>query len=163
TAILGSVELLLRELAPASPLRQDATEIKKAGERAAVLTRQLLAYSRRQVLNPEVLDLNRVVADMDRMLRRLIGEDVDLVTRRAPLRAVLYDQRGWQGDGARSRDRVRHREAERRLHHGIQRAGPRHDVQDLPAARGGARCRRPRPPGRPGQGDRTRLRDDPRR
>jgi len=84
TAILGSVELLLRELAPASPLRQDATEIKKAGERAAVLTRQLLAYSRRQVLNPEVLDLNRVVADMDRMLRRLIGEDVDLVTRLAP-------------------------------------------------------------------------------
>src|SRR6266568_2328054 len=93
TAILGSVELLLRELEPASPLRQDAAEIKKAGERAAALTRQLLAYSRRQVLNPEVLDLNRVVADMDRMLRRLIGEDVDLVTRPAPdLGAVRADR-----------------------------------------------------------------------
>ncbi|OLB12251.1 MAG: hypothetical protein AUH07_08265 [Gemmatimonadetes bacterium 13_2_20CM_70_9] len=93
TAILGSVELLLRELEPASPLRQDAAEIKKAGERAAALTRQLLAYSRRQVLNPEVLDLNRVVADMDRMLRRLIGEDVDLVTRPAPdLDAVRADR-----------------------------------------------------------------------
>src|SRR6266566_7734702 len=93
TAILGSVELLLRELEPASPLRQDAAEIKKAGERAAALTRQLLAYSRRQVLNPEVLDLNRVVADMDRMLRRLIGEDVDLLTRPAPdLDAVRADR-----------------------------------------------------------------------
>src|SRR5207245_1870393 len=93
TAILGSVELLLRDLEPASPLRQDAGEIKKAGERAAELTRQLLAYSRRQVLNPEVLDLNRVVADMDRMLRRLIGEDVDLVTRPAPqLDAVRADR-----------------------------------------------------------------------
>src|SRR5437773_6131039 len=94
TAILGSVELLLRELAPASPLRQDATEIKKAGERAAALTRQLLAYSRRQVLNPEVLDLNRVVADMDRMLRRLIGEDVDLVTRPAPDLDTVRADRG---------------------------------------------------------------------
>src|SRR3989441_6223612 len=93
TAILGSVELLLRDLEPASPLRQDAGEIKKAGERAAELTRQLLAYSRRQVLNPEVLDLNRVVADMDRMLRRLIGEDVDLVTSPAPqLDAVRADR-----------------------------------------------------------------------
>src|SRR6266571_2591092 len=93
TAILGSVELLLRDLEPASPLRQDAGEIKKAGERAAGLTRQLLAYSRRQVLRPEVLDLNRVVADMDRMLRRLIGEDVDLVTRLAPhLDAVRADR-----------------------------------------------------------------------
>src|SRR6266516_3968683 len=93
TAILGSVELLLRELEPASPLRQDAAEIKKAGERAATLTRQLLAYSRRQVLQPEVLDLNRVVADMDRMLRRLIGEDVELMTRLAPqLDAVRADR-----------------------------------------------------------------------
>src|SRR3989442_7778907 len=62
TAILGSGELLLRDLEPASPLRQDAGEIKKAGERAAELTRQLLAYSRRHVLDAEVLDLDRVVA-----------------------------------------------------------------------------------------------------
>jgi two-component system cell cycle sensor histidine kinase/response regulator CckA len=93
TAILGSTELLLSGLEPASPLRQDAAEIKKAAERAAGLTRQLLAYSRRQVLQPEVLDLNRVVADMDRMLRRLIGEDVELVTTLAPdLGAVRADR-----------------------------------------------------------------------
>ncbi len=93
TAILGSTELLLRGLEPASPLRQDAAEIKKAGERAAGLTRQLLAYSRRQILQPAVLDLNRVVTDMDRLLRRLIGEDVDLVTAPAPdLGAVRADR-----------------------------------------------------------------------
>src|SRR5207247_2025549 len=155
TAILGSVELLLRELEPASPLRQDAAEIKKAGERAAALTRQLLAYSRRQVLNPEVLDLNRVVADMDRMLRRLIGEDVDLVTRPAPDLDTVRADRGQSEQVLgnlvlHARDAVRHREAERRLHHGVQRAGPWHDVQDLPAARGGARCRTPCPPRSPG-------------
>ncbi|MGH7607082.1 MAG: ATP-binding protein, partial [Gemmatimonadales bacterium] len=59
-------------------------EIRKASERAASLTRQLLAYSRRQMLQPEVLDLNVVVADLDRMLRRLIGEHISLVTRPAP-------------------------------------------------------------------------------
>ncbi len=94
TAILGSTELLMRGLEPASPLRQDAAEIKKAGERAAGLTRQLLAYSRRQVLKPELLDLNRVVADMDRLLRRLIGEDVDLVTALAPDLAAVRADRG---------------------------------------------------------------------
>ena len=55
-------------------------EIEKAGERAASLTRQLLAFSRKQVLQPQVLDLNRVVSEVDKMLRRLIGADVDLLT-----------------------------------------------------------------------------------
>src|SRR2546427_10190665 len=62
------------------PRREDAEEIRHAGLRAAELTRQLLAFSRRQVLAPKVLDVNAVVANMDRMLRRLLGEDVELAT-----------------------------------------------------------------------------------
>jgi C4-dicarboxylate-specific signal transduction histidine kinase len=59
-------------------------EIRKAGDRAAALTRQLLAFSRRQVLQPKVLDLNIVVTTMEQMLRRLIGEDIDLSTELSP-------------------------------------------------------------------------------
>src|SRR5436190_12842168 len=84
TAILGNTQLLLRDLPPGDGKRQDVEEIRKASERAASLTRQLLAYSRRQMLQPEVLDLNVVVAEMDRMLRRLIGEHIALVTVLAP-------------------------------------------------------------------------------
>ena len=84
TAILGNTQLLLRELPPGDAKRGDVEEIRKASERAASLTRQLLAYSRRQMLQPEVLNLNVVVADMDRMLRRLIGEHITLVTVAAP-------------------------------------------------------------------------------
>lgn len=84
TAILGNTQLLLRELPPGDAKRGDVEEIRRASERAAALTRQLLAYSRRQMLRPEVLDLNGVVADMDRMLRRLIGEHITLRTVLAP-------------------------------------------------------------------------------
>jgi two-component system cell cycle sensor histidine kinase/response regulator CckA len=84
TAILGNTQLLLRDLPPGDASRGDVEEIRKASERAAALTRQLLAYSRRQLLQPEVLDLNVVVADMDRMLRRLIGEHIALATVLAP-------------------------------------------------------------------------------
>ncbi len=84
TAILGNTQLLLRELPAGGTMRGDVEEIRKASERAAGLTRQLLAYSRRQMLQPEILDLNVVVADMDRMLRRLIGEHIALVTVPAP-------------------------------------------------------------------------------
>src|SRR5256884_1562364 len=80
TAILGSTQLLLHSTPPGDPRREDAEEIRHAGLRAAELTRQLLAFSRRQVLAPKVLDLNGVVAHMDRMLRRLLGEDVELAT-----------------------------------------------------------------------------------
>jgi PAS domain S-box-containing protein len=80
TAILGNTQLLLRDLPPGDVMRGDVEEIRKASERAAALTRQLLAYSRRQMLQPEILDLNVVVAEMDRMLRRLIGEHIALVT-----------------------------------------------------------------------------------
>jgi PAS domain S-box-containing protein len=78
TAISGYSEFLIAQLDSESPLRHDAVEIQKAAERAAALTRQLLAFSRRQVLQPKVLDLNDVVADVSRLLRRLIGEDVQL-------------------------------------------------------------------------------------
>ncbi len=80
TAITGYSDLLLRDLDDHDPLRQDVEQIMKAGERAASLTRQLLAFSRGQALQPQVLDLNATVADMGKMLRRLIGEDIDLVT-----------------------------------------------------------------------------------
>ncbi|HET8712061.1 MAG TPA: PAS domain S-box protein [Gemmatimonadales bacterium] len=84
TAILGNTQLLLRDLPPGDSKRGDVEEIRKASERAASLTRQLLAYSRRQMLQPEVLDLNGVVSEMDRMLRRLIGEHITLITVLAP-------------------------------------------------------------------------------
>src|SRR2546430_6440461 len=74
TAILGSTQLLLHNTPAGDARREDAEEIRHAGLRAAELTRQLLAFSRRQVLAPKVLDVNAVVANMDRMLRRLLGE-----------------------------------------------------------------------------------------
>ncbi len=92
TAILGNTQLLLRDLPPGDAMRGDVEEIRKASERAASLTRQLLAYSRRQMLQPEVLDLNVVVAEMEKMLRRLIGEHIALVTVLSPdLGAVRAD------------------------------------------------------------------------
>jgi PAS domain S-box-containing protein len=79
--ITGYSELLLeRHLSADSPLRKSVEEIKKAGDRAAGLTQQLLAFSRKQVLQPEVLNLNDVVVNIEKMLRRLISEDIDLVT-----------------------------------------------------------------------------------
>jgi PAS domain S-box-containing protein len=82
--ISGYGEIVLRRLPEADPLRGKVAEILKAAERAAALTHQLLAFSRRQVRRPRVLDLNAVVADMERMLRRVIGEDVALRTLLAP-------------------------------------------------------------------------------
>jgi PAS domain S-box-containing protein len=80
TVINGYSELLLHKVKDKSPLSGELEEIKLAGERAAALTRQLLAFSRRQVLQPKVLDLNEVISHMDMMLRRLIGEDVEFRT-----------------------------------------------------------------------------------
>jgi len=78
--IIGYAEFLQESLEPENTLRGSVDEILKAGKRAASLTRQLLAFSRQQVLDPKVIDLNAVVSDMDKMLRRLIGEDIDLST-----------------------------------------------------------------------------------
>jgi two-component system, cell cycle sensor histidine kinase and response regulator CckA len=84
TVILGYGSLLLKDLAPEDSRRAPLEGIKQAADRAAVLTQQLLAFSRRQVLAPRLLDLNAVVADMDKMLRRLIGEHIELSTVLAP-------------------------------------------------------------------------------
>jgi PAS domain S-box-containing protein len=78
TAVTGYSELVLRRMPGADPLRLKVEEIRKAGERAASLTRQLLAFSRKQMLKPVVLDLNTVITGMGKMLPRLIGEDIDL-------------------------------------------------------------------------------------
>ena len=92
TAILGYSGLLLEGLPTLSPLRPDLDEIKKGAERAAGLTRQLLAFSRKQALELRVLDVNGLVGDMDKLLRRLLGEDIDIVTRLDPaLGAVRAD------------------------------------------------------------------------
>src|SRR5438552_18615776 len=80
TAITGHAELLLEDLGLHDPRRADVDEIRRSAERAAGLTRQLLAFSRQQVLQPKVVDVNALVLDMDKLLRRLIGEDVELAT-----------------------------------------------------------------------------------
>src|SRR5437773_1774151 len=87
TAITGHADLLLEDLGHHDPRRADVDEIRRSAERAAGLTRQLLAFSRQQVLQPKVVDLNALVLDMDKLLRRLIGEDVELAT-------VLYPTLG---------------------------------------------------------------------
>jgi PAS domain S-box-containing protein len=87
TVINGFSALAMKGLSADDPLRDNLEEIKKAGDRAASLTRQLLAFSRKQVLQPEILNLDSVVAEMEKMLRRVIGETIDL-------RAVLEPKLG---------------------------------------------------------------------
>ncbi len=84
TAILGYTERGISSLAPDHQAQASLIEIQKAGEQAADLTRQLLAFSRQQVLQPKVQDLNKIVTDMESLLRRTIGEDVEIVTRLEP-------------------------------------------------------------------------------
>jgi two-component system, cell cycle sensor histidine kinase and response regulator CckA len=78
--IQGYTELLLDRLGDAHPLRRNAEQIHDASQRAASLTRQLLAFSRKQMLAPQVMNIRSVVSDMEKILRRLIGEDIELVT-----------------------------------------------------------------------------------
>ncbi len=77
--IFGYTELALDRLKPEDPLHADIKEIQRAAQRSADLTRQLLSFARKQTVAPEALDLNRVVSDVSRMLRRLIGEDIELI------------------------------------------------------------------------------------
>jgi two-component system, cell cycle sensor histidine kinase and response regulator CckA len=92
TVILGNCELLLADLEPDEPIGQDVAQIRQAADRAAVLTRQLLAFSRKQLLNPTRLDLNLVVTNVEALLRRLIGEDIMLISQLdADLSAVQAD------------------------------------------------------------------------
>lgn len=91
--IIGYTDILEMDLAEGDRLRENAEEIRKAGQRAAALTRQLLAFSGRQVLEPKVLDLNLVLAGFEKLLRRLIGEDIELTTLLVPsLGRILADQ-----------------------------------------------------------------------
>lgn len=90
--IIGYSEILTEGLPASDPTRESVDEILKAGQRAASLTRQLLAFSRQQVLEPKVLDLNGVVSDTEKMLRRLVGEDIDFTTHlQNPLGTVKAD------------------------------------------------------------------------
>jgi PAS domain S-box-containing protein len=80
TVITSYSDLLLEDLAPTDPKREDVEQVRHAADGAAALTRQLLAFSRQQVLAPRVVNLSAVVQGVEKMLRRVIGEDVDLVT-----------------------------------------------------------------------------------
>jgi two-component system cell cycle sensor histidine kinase/response regulator CckA len=92
TAIIGYSQLLQSQLEPNSSMRHDIDEICKAGQRAAALTTQLLAFSRKQVLQPKILDLNNIVANTSKMLSRLIGEDIRFRTTLDPgLKQVKAD------------------------------------------------------------------------
>ena len=92
TVILSYSDLLLEDLPPDDPRRDDVVEIRKASEGAGALTRQLLAFSRQQVLQPRVLDLNAAVVHIGKLLGRVLGEDIHLATSLAPgLGAVKVD------------------------------------------------------------------------
>jgi signal transduction histidine kinase len=80
TVITGHSELLLRQLDADDPRRKNAEQIEKAAYRAAALTRQLLTFSRKQVIEPRVLKLNAIILNIEKMLRRLIGEDIEFCT-----------------------------------------------------------------------------------
>lgn len=84
TVINGYTEMLLDGLTAADPLRRELSEIHKAGGRAADLTQQLLTFSRRQIVEPRVMDLNELISETKAMLQRLIGEDIELLTELAP-------------------------------------------------------------------------------
>jgi two-component system cell cycle sensor histidine kinase/response regulator CckA len=84
TAIIGHAELMLQRVPATDPLHSHADEIQKAAHRAAGLTRQLLAFSRKQVLQPRVIDLNAAISEMNKMLQRLLGENIKLVTQTQP-------------------------------------------------------------------------------
>ena len=92
TSILGHSDLMMMRLRPGDPLIGDIKEIIKAANRATDLTRQLLAFSRKQVMQPRILNLNGIISDMKKMLNRLIGEDITLETSLSPdLGQVLVD------------------------------------------------------------------------
>ena len=94
TPIISYAELSARTRPPDDRLKTYLPEIRKAADHAADLTRQLLAFSRRQIIEPKVVELNDLVLNMDRMLRRLIGEDIELVTLPAPKLSLVEVDHG---------------------------------------------------------------------
>jgi signal transduction histidine kinase len=84
TAIQGYTQFAIDELGPGSPIRADLEEVEKAAKRAAALTSQLLAFSRKQILQPEVLDLNDLIREIKQILQRMIGEHIELLTVLSP-------------------------------------------------------------------------------
>jgi len=93
TAMIGYTHVLLERMSEKDPNREKVAQIGRAAERAAELTKKLLAFSRKQVLDVKVLDLNPVIADFEKIMRRLLGEDVELVTLLAPsLKPVKADR-----------------------------------------------------------------------
>jgi two-component system cell cycle sensor histidine kinase/response regulator CckA len=84
TAITGYIELALDTLPPDQPVYSDLTEVYKAAQRAATLTAQLLAFARKQIIDLRVLDLNRLVLELDKLLRRVLGEHIELITQPTP-------------------------------------------------------------------------------
>lgn len=94
TVMTGYCGLVLTSVDPADPVARDVDQIRRAANQASALTRQLLAFSRQQVLKPQVLNLNHVLADMDQMLRRLIGEDVEMVSSPDPALGAVKADRG---------------------------------------------------------------------
>ena len=92
SVIVTYTAFAIEELRAADPIREDLEEVRMAGQRAAVLTRQLLAFGRKQILAPEILKLNEVVTGIEGMLRRLLGEDIEILVHAADdLGTVLAD------------------------------------------------------------------------
>jgi two-component system cell cycle sensor histidine kinase/response regulator CckA len=94
SVINGYSELLLQDVAQDDPRRNDLEQIKQAGQRAASLTSQLLAFSRKQILRPITLNLDDVIVEMSKMLRRLIGEDIELVCITRPALGLIHADEG---------------------------------------------------------------------
>jgi two-component system, cell cycle sensor histidine kinase and response regulator CckA len=94
TGVIGFSEFVLRSLEPGDPRRADVEEVIKAGTRAADVTRQLLAFTRQQVLRPQMVQINAVVSEMEKMLRRSVGEDKLLELRLSPDSGEIRADRG---------------------------------------------------------------------
>jgi signal transduction histidine kinase len=94
TAILGYGDLITDQLSPADPLRADMEEILKAADRGAALTRQLLAFSRQQLLEPQILDLNSIVEGVAQLIRRLLGPDIEIVVECDPALGLIQADAG---------------------------------------------------------------------
>lgn len=121
--IIGNAEIALDGLPPASPFFEHLQEILQAAERSAGLTRQLLAFARKQTIDPKILDIKRVLGDMLKMLQRLLGEDITLTWLPGKSFRTLFHHKGNR-EGKRSRigNGLRHRDPEQWLYQCLQRA-----------------------------------------